>query len=121
MLRHDIIVLYRESCDCGDQIRHNNGGNYHAVDKLHLFGDDNNVYCVILEETSTRESFPGDQYETLVFQNGKFCLEDKDWADNDNIVNIDGYPILFRQGEAEIVYQNPQAFIETHLNLYLAE
>lgn len=110
MLKKSTIVLYREPCDCGSQIRHNDGGNYHAVDRLHLFGDENGVYCVILEETDTRGRFPGDQYEVLVFQDGKFRLEDEDWAEDDNIVNINGYPILFRQGEAEILYQNPQAF-----------
>lgn len=112
MLKRNIIVLYREPCNCGDRIRHNNGGNYHAIDRLHLIGDDDSIYCVILEETDTRESFPGDQYETLVFQDGKFRLEDNDWTDNDNIVNVDGYRVLFREGEAKIIYQNPWAFIE---------
>lgn len=122
MLKKNVIELYREPCNCGDQIRHNNGGNYHAVDKLHLIGDENGVYCIILEETSTRERFPGDQYEVLVFQDGKFRLEDEDWADTDVVYTEEGYSVRFRQGEAEIVYQNPQAqaFIET-LNLYPAE
>ena len=116
MLRHDVINLYCEPCNCGSQIRHNDGGNYHAVDRLHLFGDDDSIYCVILEKTDTRESFPGDQYEVLVFLYGKFRLEDEDWADESYIVYTEeGSKLLFRPGEAEIVYQNPQAFIETHL------
>jgi len=114
MLRfvHHIFVLYREACDCGDQIRHNDGGNYHAVDKLHLVGDDDSIYCVILEKTDTRVGFPGDKYEVLVFQDGKFRLEDEEWAD-EVVHTEEGYAVRFRQGEAEIVYQNP--------NLYPAE
>ena len=110
MLRHDIIVLYRESCNCGDQIRHNNGGNYHAIDRLHLFGDDDIIYCVILEETDTRESFPGDQYDILTFYDGEFRLEDEEWVEEHEIVRVEGYPVRFRQGEAEIVYQNPTLY-----------
>lgn len=109
-MRHDIINLFVEPCNCGSQIRHNDGGNYHAVDRLHLFGDENGVYCVILEETDTRGRFPGDQYEVLVFQDGKFRLEDEDWADADVVYTEEGYPVRFRQGEAEILYQNTQAF-----------
>lgn len=113
MLKKMTIELYREKCNCGYQIRHNNGGNYHAIDRLYLIGDEDNVYCVILEETDTRESFPGDQYETLVFQDGKFRLEDKDWANESNIIYTEeGFQLLFREGEAKIIYQNPWAFTE---------
>jgi len=105
-----LIELYREQCNCGVQIRHNNGGNYHAVDRLHLFGDENSVYCIILEETTTREGFPGDRYEILTFQRGEFRLEDEEREDK--IVRVEGYPVRFRQGEAEIVWQNPQAFVD---------
>ena len=108
-----LIELYREQCNCGVQIRHNNGGNYHAVDQLHLIGDENSVYCIILEETTTREGFPGDQYEILTFQRGKFRLEDEERVKEDKkIVRVEGYPVRFRQGEAEIVYQNPKAFVD---------
>jgi|GEM_PF-4642355 len=109
-MKKNTITLYAEPCDCGSRIRHNNGGNYHAVDQLHLIGDENSVYCIILEETTTREGFPGDRYEILTFQRGKFRLEDEEREDK--IVRVEGYPVRFRQGEAEIVYQNPQAFIE---------
>jgi len=114
MLKKNIIDLYVEPCNCGLQIRHNNGGNYHAVVRLHLIGDEDGVYCVILEKTSTREDFPGDRYEILIFQDGEFRLGDK-WlvkGKENKIVNIEGFPVRFRQGEAEIVWQNPQAFIE---------
>lgn len=110
MLKKSIIELYVEPCNCGLQIRHNNGGNYHAVDQLHLIGDEDNVYCVILEKTTTREGFPGDQYEILTFQDGEFRLEDE--AQEDKIVRVEGQQVRFRQDEAEIIYQNPQAFIE---------
>lgn len=113
MLEKRTIVLYREKCNCGWHIRHNNGGNYHAIDRLHLIGDDDIIYCVILEETDTRESFPSDQYEVLVFQDGKFRLEDEDWADEADVVYTEeGYSVRFRQSEAEILYQNPWAFTE---------
>jgi len=112
MLKKNVIELYCEPCNCGVQIRHNNGGNYHAVDRLHLIEDEDGVYCVILEKTNTREDFPGDRYEILTFQDGEFRLEDEEWLKEDEIIRVEGYPVRFRQGEAEIVYQNPQAFIE---------
>ena len=104
MLKINVIQLYSEPCDCGLQIRHNNGGNYHAVDRLHIIGDENSIYCVILEETTTREGFPGDQYEILTFKGGEFRLENEELA---------GCPIRFLQGEAEIIWQNPKAFINS--------
>lgn len=105
MLKKNVIELYVEQCNCGMQVRHNNGGNYHAVDKLNLIGDENGVYCVVLEKTTTRETFTGDQHEVLTFQGGEFRLEDEERI-------AETYPVRFRQGEAEIVWQNPQAFIE---------
>lgn len=105
MLKKNVIKLYCEPCNCGLQIKHNNGGNYHAVDKLHLIGDEDGVYCVILEKTNTRECFTGDRYEILTFQGGEFRLEDEERV-------AETYPVRFRQGEAEIVYQNPKAFVD---------
>lgn len=109
MLEKIVVKIYCEPCNCGLQIRHNNGGNYHAVDQLHLIRDEDGIYCIIIETTTTREDFPGDRYEILTFQDGVFRLEDEDIEDK--IVRVEGYPVRFRQGEAEIVYQNPQAFI----------
>ena len=108
MLKVNVIQLYCEPCDCGLQIRHNNGGNYHTIDRLHIIGDENNIYCVILEETTTREGFPGDQYEYLTFQDGGFQLEED---------KLKAYPVRFRQGEAKIIWQNPKAFIESRLKV----
>jgi len=106
MLKKNVIELYVEQCNCGMQVRHNNGGNYHAVDKLNLIGDENGVYCVILERTTTREEFTGDQHVFLAFQGGEFRLEDEERV-------MEMYPVRFRQGEAEIIWQNSSAFIET--------
>ena len=112
MLEKSVIKIYCEPCNCGSQIRHNNGGNYHAVDQLYLIKDEDDIYCIILEKTTTREGFPGDQYEILTFQDGEFRLEDEEWEDN-KIVYVEGFPVRFRQGEAEIIWQNPQVFIES--------
>lgn len=111
MLKKNIIEIYREECNCGLQIKHNNGGNYHAVHRLHIISDEDAVYCVILEKTTTREDFPGDRYEILTFQDGEFRLEGQ--AHEDKIVKIEKwYPVCFRQGEAKILCQKPQAFIK---------
>lgn len=115
MLKKNVIELYIGKCDCGEQIRHNNGGNYHAVVRLHIIKDEDGVYCVILEETNTREDFPGDKYEILTFQGGVFRLEDEKWVEEHEIVRIEGYSTRFRQGEAEIIWQNPEVFIEARM------
>jgi len=47
----------REVCDCGDVIRHNNGGNYHAKAWVYPHNDG---WSLILG--STREDFPGDEW-----------------------------------------------------------
>lgn len=103
-LKDNVVELYREACDCGTQVQHNNGGNYHDIHRLHLIGDEDNVYCVVLERTTSRESFIGDQHVFLTFQDGEFRLEDDEHM-------AEMHQIRFRQGEGEIVYQNPQAFI----------
>jgi hypothetical protein len=105
-LKDNVVELYREQCNCGVQIKHRNGGNYHAIHKLHLIGDENGVYCVVLERTTSRESFIGDKHVFLTFQDGEFRLESEEHT-------MEMYSIRFREGEAVIVYQNPQAFIET--------
>jgi hypothetical protein len=112
MLKKTVIETYREPCNCGLQIRHHNGGNYHAVERVHILSDDYSIYCKILEKTTTREDMPGDRYEVLTFQDGEFRLEDEDKAQEDKIVRVKGRQVRFRQGEAEIVYQNPQAFVK---------
>ena len=68
------------------------------------------AYIASSSKTTTREGFPGDQYEILTFRDGEFRLEDE--AQEDKIVRVGGWQVRFSQGEAEIVYQNPQAFID---------
>jgi len=90
-------ILYSEPCDCGSHIRHNNGGNYHARVRLHAFSD-NDRWCVIIERTSTRESFPQDTYEVLVQNEMGFEIVDERVVDeNDKVIR------RFRYYEAEII------------------
>lgn len=112
MLKKSIVETYCEPCNCGLQIRHHNGGNYHEIERIHIIGNEDGVYCVILEETTTREDFPGDRYEVLTFTGGEFRLEDEKWAKEDEKVRIEGCSARFHQGEAEIIWQNPRDFIE---------
>lgn len=114
MLTKLVFTLYEEPCNCGEKIRHNIGGNYHRVEREHVIMDNDNIYCVIKEKTTTREDMPGDKYEILTFAGGEFRLEDENWVPDNEKVRIEGYQmVLFRKGEAEIVYQRPKLFIET--------
>jgi len=91
--------VYTEPCDCGDRIRHNNGGNYHdRINVVAVSGEQG--YCVLVEETTTRENFPADKFEVLLFREGQFELEWQDRLDDPN----DGIA-TFREGEARIVFQ----------------
>jgi len=47
----------REVCDCGDIVRHNNGGNYHARVWIYPYKDGWSITF-----GSSRESFPGDEW-----------------------------------------------------------
>lgn len=113
MLTKLVFALYHEPCNCGPQIRHNNGGNYHKIEREHIIMDDQNIYCAIKEKTTTREDMPGDRYEVLTFKAGQFQLEDEKHAEEDTIVRIQGNVVIFRKGEAQIVEQRPQLFIQT--------
>lgn len=107
MLKKNVVETHRE------QLCHNNGKNHYCIYRLHSIEDERGIYCSILEETTTREDSPEDKYEILVFKDGVFRLEDEEQVkDAVNVVHIEGYPVRFRRGEAEIVYQNPQAFIK---------
>ena len=61
------VELYEEPCDCGSQVRHNNGGNYHAVARLVTVSDGEGNAAVVIENTTTREAFPGDDFDVLIF------------------------------------------------------
>ena len=49
------IDAIEEPCNCGEHIRHNNGGNYHKMYKLYIYDGD---YYIL--ETNSRERFPSD-------------------------------------------------------------
>jgi len=66
MLRTDgTYELYEEPCDCWrrhGRVLHNNGGNYHQIVCLHTILP----WGWFVEDTSTREGFPGDRYDRWV-------------------------------------------------------
>ena len=99
----ETVTLYQEACDCGSQIQHNNGGNYHRIEVLHIFSHpDKRCWCVVFERTSTREYFLGDEFEMLILDEHGFQLLREDQYYRYFIG--DDYLARFRQGEAEIVY-----------------
>lgn len=51
---------WQEDCDCGGQVRHNNGGNYHRWTETWSDG-----YDRFIVTGSTRDSFPGDTWVSL--------------------------------------------------------
>jgi len=63
-----IVEVLREPCNCGFNIRHNNGGNYHEVLKLLEFKG--KLYML---STDTRELFDNDDL-VMVEQEGKLKL-----------------------------------------------
>lgn len=106
MMTRIVIETHRE------QLRHNNGENHYYIYRHHSIEDERGIYCTILEKTTTREDSLEDKYEILVFKDGVFRLEDEEQVkDVVNVVHIEGYPVRFRRGEADIVYQNPEGFI----------
>lgn len=102
MFKQETVTLYIEPCNCNGRAQHNNGGNYHRIAELHTFvtdGDDER-YCIILEETTTREAFPRDEYEHLMFNAGAFeLIRDDELTDDEYEQSM----IQFRYGEAKIV------------------
>ena len=55
----DVIFRAEGPCDCGDVVRHNDGGNYHPVV---LVVEGRSGYVVILTDTRFRRAF-GDEPE----------------------------------------------------------
>lgn len=109
MFEQETQVLYQEPCNCGSQIRHNNGGNYHEVVRLYMFVN-GEQWAVVLERTTTRESFPRDAYEVLVpecvvYLNDSTALilepEERVEPEADEAVLE-----RFRYGEAKIIAQS---------------
>lgn len=93
--------LYSERCDCGDRIRHNNGGNYHVTAWVRTFHVRDNetgarvpdVWAIVIHDDSSREVFPKDEFEQLVFD-GMWRWEPCGFC---------RLPNVFRYGEARIV------------------
>ena len=102
MFEWTTATLYEEPCDCGSHIRHNNGGNYHRIELLHTFSNDNGRWCVVVECTTTRETFTSDSIESLIFNDGGFELV---YEDRLTDAEIDREIGRFLSGEAEIVAQ----------------
>jgi len=48
-------ILICEPCDCGSQVRHNNGGNYHQIIE---FARVENAYYVLFDSTCELEKPP---------------------------------------------------------------
>ena len=45
----ETVNLYEEPCNCGDQVRHNNGGNYHRIARLVTVGDGEGNVAVVFD------------------------------------------------------------------------
>ena len=102
-MEQESILLYQEPCDCGSHIRHNNGGNYHRSVELHAFvAPDDESWCVVLEHTNTREDFPREEYECLVWDGCSFALT---LADRLTANEYEHAAARFRSGEVEILAQ----------------
>ena len=93
------IDLYQEPCDCGDRILHNNGGNYHRITRTVTVRDGEGNAAVLIENTTTRETFPRDDLDVLTFDSAccpSWALVPQEWVDE---------PILhFISGEAHLLY-----------------
>ena len=93
-----LVRVYSEPCDCGDHIRHWDGGNYHQEISLIPVGD-----VLVLEDSDTRE------FERMGEREDIYVL-----APNGKVVNLWGWnsryldyqkacPLAsFRPGEADL-------------------
>ena len=94
------VVVYEEPCDCGDQIRHNDGGNYHEIVSLVPVGN-----VVVLEHTDTRWfDALGERSEIYIeTPNGKVVAL---WGYYARYIDPQKANILadFRDGESELFY-----------------
>ncbi len=98
------VNLYVEPCDCGSHVRHNNGGNYHRQIYLETFCLDDR-YAVVLVDTTSRETFPGDKHDHLRLTGQEFEIV-REIQDRDDLeYGQENYIARFRQGEAQIVAQ----------------
>ena len=114
-MERETIKLYSERCDCydyGGTCRHNNGGNYHKRDRIHVYRHDN-LLVAVLEETTTRDWFNGDNLCHLIYLDGKFSIF-RDWRRGTELENLkEDHPdavVLdtYLDGEARIIYTSPE-------------
>jgi hypothetical protein len=61
------IARFYEPCDCGEHVRHNDGGNYHTVVKIYKLDND-----YLVRRTTTREFFESDN--ELIIIDKKYLL-----------------------------------------------
>jgi hypothetical protein len=76
------FLAIEEKCNCGEQVRHFNGGNYHEVKRVFKITEE--VYLLTHEDT--REPFEASElrYVVLWFKNdviGKVVLKTGEWAE----------------------------------------
>lgn len=87
------LCLASDPCDCGDRIRHFNGGNYHASTWLKLFRE-GKAWCLVLVEKDSREIFPNDKFERIIHNGAHFVFEDAEYHRD---------PFTFRYQDARII------------------
>lgn len=100
------ITLHQEPCDCYEKhgrVMHNNGGNYHAIERVHTFSDGEGNWCVVLERTDTREGFPMDEYDALLFSDERGWEMVTRWHDVIPPCEENNIVAEFRYGEAQII------------------
>ena len=69
----ETVNLYEEPCDCGSQVRHNNGGNYHSIARLVTASDGEGNAAVVVENTTKaqtlgsvlRHAFPDQSWKVI--------------------------------------------------------
>ena len=60
------IAQWTEPCDCGDQIRHNNGGNYHRTESVYAVAASSVTIAVLRVEDDTSDTVAGDAVPSLL-------------------------------------------------------
>ena len=65
------VMLYEEPCNCGENIKHNNGGNYHEREWIDIIMGQ---FAFHVTET-TREFMDGDQFDIWLLAPDGFVLK----------------------------------------------
>lgn len=69
------IARFYEPCDCGEHIRHNDGGNYHTVVKIYKLEED-----YLVRRTTTREFFETDNEVIIIDRKYLLPMKQEDEA-----------------------------------------